>query len=65
MGTTGISHCYVTVSNLDGAFAFYEVTKQLGCIAILKATQLPSQQGIERIGDQGHHYIEVDLDQNG
>jgi len=40
--------------NLDGPFALDEVAKQLGCIAVLEATQLASKQRIERIGDQGH-----------
>ncbi len=65
MGAAGKSHGHVTFVNLDGPFALDEVAKQLRCIALLEAAQLPSQQGIERIGDQGHQHIEVELDQNG
>lgn len=65
MGTTGKDHRNIPVSNLNGTFTFYEVPKQLGCIAVLKAPELSCQHGIERIGDHGHQHIEVDLEQNG
>jgi len=54
MGTTGKHHRNVTVSNLDGTFTFYEVSKQLGCIALLKTPNLLCQHGIERIGVNFH-----------
>ena len=65
MGTAGKDHRNIPVSNLDGTFTFYEVSKQLWCIAVLKTPELLRQHGIERIGNHGHQHIEVDLEQNG
>ncbi len=48
MGTAGKHHSNVTVSNLDGTFAFYEVPKQLVSVAIFKAPELSRQHGIEQ-----------------
>ena len=65
MGTARKDHRNIPVSNLNGTFTFYEVPKQLGCIALLKAPELLRQHSIERISDHGHQHIEVDLEQNG
>ena len=65
MGATGKRHGHVSVANLNGPFAFDKMAKQFGGVALLEAPQLASQQGIERIGDQGHQHVEVDLDQDG
>jgi len=64
VGTAGKHHRNVTVSNLNGTFTFYEVSKQLRCIAVLKAPQLSRQHGIECISDHGHQHIKVDFEQN-
>ena len=65
MGATRKRHGNVVIANLDGSFTLDEMAIQLVGVALLKTAELVRQHGIERIGDEGHHYIKVDLEQNG
>ena len=64
MGAARKRHGYVVIMHLDGTFTLDEMAVQLFGITGLKTAKLLRQHGIERIGDQGHQHIEVDLHQD-
>jgi len=65
VGVARIGDGEALVLDGDGGFAAYEVAIEFGRVAVLEASQLAGEQGVEGVGDHGQGDIEVHLDEDG
>ena len=64
VGPAGVGDGDLAVTYGNLAFAPDEVPVECGGVAALEASQVLGEPAVEGIGDHGHDYIEVDLDQD-